>query len=245
MWSWLRGGKAAKSTMHAGETIQVDKIILLKPQTKKVTVHDVALTIVPGSEMRCVMGRKLWARVEDAIENDESPLQQKRSERCEQEIRDALQDLIQQVKRQPDLDGQIKQQAEFLLRVSCATLWRAKFDLQSASFLPPMEIRPKPGATPTRVRRHYRWSADQDKFLATHLKDLVDAGVISHIESEWLCPIVLVQKNDDTWRLCVDPATLNRVTIPMKWEVPKIREFLQHNLAGCSWFSKFDFVAMF
>ena len=108
-----------------------------------------------------------------------------------------------------------------------------------------MEIKLYPGATPTRIRRHYRWTAEQDAFLAKHLRDLVDAGVISHVESEWLCPIVLVRKNDRSWRLCVDPATLNRVTVPMTWEVPKVREFLQDKLAGCKWFSKFDFVAMF
>ena len=31
----------------------------------------------------------------------------------------------------------------------------------------------------------------------------------------------------------------------MTWEVPKIRSLLQHRLAGCTWFAKFDFVAMF
>ena len=245
MWKWLHGGPEPKSKLHANESITIDEIIVLKPQTKKITVRNVQLVIVPGSEMRCIMGRKLWGQIEDSIENDESPLQDKSRERCEREIRTALDDLVQQVYRQPGLSTEIKRQAEFLLKVSCATLWRAKFDLQSASYLPPMEIRLQPGATPTRIRRHYRWSAEQDEFLARHLRDLVDAGVISHIESEWLCPIVLVHKNDNTWRLCVDPATLNRVTKPMTWEVPKVREFLQHNLSGCSWFSKYDFVAMF
>ena len=226
MWKWLHGGPEPKSKLHANESITIDEIIVLKPQTKKITVRNVQLVIVPGSEMRCIMGRKLWGQIEDSIENDESPLQDKSRERCEREIRTALDDLVQQVYRQPGLSTEIKRQAEFLLKVSCATLWRAKFDLQSASYLPPMEIRLQPGATPTRIRRHYRWSAEQDEFLARHLRDLVDAGVISHIESEWLCPIVLVHKNDNTWRLCVDPATLNRVTKPMTWEVPKVREFL-------------------
>lgn len=78
-----------------------------------------------------------------------------------------------------------------------------------------MEIKLVPGATPTKIRRNYRWSAEQEAFLAKHLRDLVNAGVISHVDSPWLCPIVLVRKNDNTWRLCVDPATLNKVTIPM------------------------------
>ena len=66
--------------------------------------------------------------------------------------------------------------------------------------------------------RHYRWTAEQDAFLAAHLKDLVDTGAISYVGSECLCPIVLVKKNDGSWRLCVDPATLNQTTIPMTWE---------------------------
>lgn len=31
----------------------------------------------------------------------------------------------------------------------------------------------------------------------------------------------------------------------LTWEVPKVREFLQTRLTGCSWFCTFDFVTMF
>ena len=220
-------------------------MVVLLPHTCKVTLTEVDVHIVPGDEMRCLLGRDVWERIEGGTESNESPLQHKTSKQCSDEVAAALNGLVEQVNRQPGLSDVIKQQSEFMLRVTCKTLWRAKFDLQSASFLPPMEIHLYPDATPTKIRRHYRWSQEQDEFLAKHLKDLVNAGVISHIESEWLCPIVLVRKTDGSWRLCVDPATLNRVTIPMTWEVPKVRAFLQDRLAGCTWFSKFDFVAMF
>ena len=245
MWEWLQAGGTPNSVLHEGDTINMHNVVVLKPDTHKVMLHDVPLIVVPGNKMRCIMGRTLWGRINDANESDESPLQHKTSARCEQEVEDSLSELVRQVYGQPDLGHDIKRQTEFLLRVSCKSMWRAKFDLQSASFLPPMEIRLQPGATPTKIRRHYRWSEEQDRFLERHLRDLVDAGIISHIESEWLCPIVLVRKNDDSWRLCVDPATLNQVTIPMTWEVPRIRAFLQDKLCGCSWFSKFDFVSMF
>ena len=43
----------------------------------------------------------------------------------------------------------------------------------------------------------------------------------------------------------MDPGSLNAATIPMIWEVPKVRSLLQDKLVGCSWFAKFDFIAMF
>ena len=52
-------------------------------------------------------------------------------------------------------------------------------------------------------------------------------------------------KPDLSWRLCVDPNALNRATVPMTWEIPRVRELLQTQLRGAQWFCKFDFISMF
>ena len=57
--------------------------------------------------------------------------------------------------------------------------------------------------------------------------------------------MVLVVKPDLTWRLCVDPSMLNRSTVTMIWDVPKVRELVQEQLKGMKWMWKFDFVSMF
>ena len=74
---------------------------------------------------------------------------------------------------------------------------------------------------------------------------LVNVGIISRVDSEWCCPVVLVIKPDKTWRLCVDPSRLNEATIPMNWNIPKVREIMQESLQGTKWMCQFDFIHMF
>ena len=57
--------------------------------------------------------------------------------------------------------------------------------------------------------------------------------------------MVLVIKPDQTWRLCVDPNALNKQTIPMQWEIPRVRDKVQEQLRGVKWMCQFDFVSMF
>lgn len=75
-------------------------------------------------------------------------------------------------------------------------MWKTKYDLQKPAEFPPMEIRLKPDARPTKIRRHYRWTTEQRLFLRKLLKKLVDVGVISRVDSEWCCLVVLVIKAD-------------------------------------------------
>ena len=119
--------------------------------------------------------------------------------------------------------------------------WKAKYDLQEPAELPPMRIVLREGAKPAKIKRHYHWTQEQREFLRMLLKKLVDGGIISRVDSEWCCPVVLVIKPDLTWRLCVDPSALNKVTVPMVWDIPKVRELVQENLRGVKWMSKFDF----
>ena len=61
-------------------------------------------------------------------------------------------------------------------------------------------------------------------------RKLVDGDIISRVDNEWCCPVVLVIKPDLTWRLCVDSSTLNKTTVSMVWDIPKVRELIQDNL---------------
>ena len=99
MWEWLQAGGPPRSTLHAGQGILMHNVVVLQPHTRKVTLHDVQLHVVPGNETRMIIGRQLWGRIQDAHESDESPLQHKTSARCKQEIDDALNDLVQQMCR--------------------------------------------------------------------------------------------------------------------------------------------------
>ena len=78
-----------------------------------------------------------------------------------------------------------------------------------------MRIRLKSGAKLAKIRRVYNWTSDQKEFLRMLINKLVNVGIISRVNLEWCCPVVLVIKPDKTWRLCVDPSRLNDPTIPM------------------------------
>ena len=139
----------------------------------------------------------------------------------------------------PQLYTETKDKVHDMLNHRYNHIWKGKYDLEQPAAFPPMKIRLKPGATPSKIRRHYRWTKEQLRKL---IKKLVDVGVISKVDSEWCCPVVLAVKPDGTWRLCVDPSKLNEATVPMIWEIPEV---MQKQLTGVGWMCKFDFCAMF
>ncbi|CAG2223353.1 Transposon Ty3-G Gag-Pol polyprotein,Transposon Ty3-I Gag-Pol polyprotein [Mytilus edulis] len=55
----------------------------------------------------------------------------------------------------------------------------------------------------------------------------------------WSAPIVLVQKKDSSWRLCVDYRKLNDRTIKDAYPIPRIEDNLDA-LNGSKWFSSLD-----
>jgi hypothetical protein len=71
---------------------------------------------------------------------------------------------------------------------------------------------------------------------------LLDQGVITHSNSAFASPVLLVKKGDaqeKAWRLVVDYRQLNALTVKGKYLLPVIDELLDE-LAGSTWFSKLD-----
>ncbi|XP_071679939.1 uncharacterized protein [Lolium perenne] len=75
--------------------------------------------------------------------------------------------------------------------------------------------------------------------IERQIKELLDQGVITHSNSAFGSPILLVKKADHTWRLVVDYRHLNALTVKGKYPLPIIDELLDE-LAGVHWFSKLD-----
>ncbi len=68
---------------------------------------------------------------------------------------------------------------------------------------------------------------------------MLDANIIRPSRSPYASPVILVQKKDNTIRMCVDFRRLNKVTVSEQWPLPRIDDILD-GLLGSKWFSTLD-----
>jgi hypothetical protein len=71
------------------------------------------------------------------------------------------------------------------------------------------------------------------------VKRMLHQGVIRHSQSPWSSPIVMVQKKDLSWRLCIDYRRVNDITHRDAYPIPRIDAALD-SLAGSKWFTTLD-----
>ncbi len=92
----------------------------------------------------------------------------------------------------------------------------------------------KPVRQPVRRTPLGFWNEEE-----THLKKMLEAGIVVPSSSEWASPIVLVRKKDGGVRWCIDYHQLNDLTIKDAYPLPKIEECLDV-LGGAKTFSTLD-----
>jgi hypothetical protein len=71
------------------------------------------------------------------------------------------------------------------------------------------------------------------------MQEILQKGHIRPNSSPCESPIVLGQKKDGTWQLCIDYISLNKITVKNRYPIPRIDD-LHDQLKGGNFFSNID-----
>ncbi|MCO5552340.1 hypothetical protein L7F22_005851 [Adiantum nelumboides] len=95
-----------------------------------------------------------------------------------------------------------------------------------------------PGSSPPN-KPPYRVSQAQQEEIMRQVNELVEKGMVRSSSSPFCSPVLLVQKKDGTYRMCVDYRALNRITIKNRFPMPRVEDLFD-KLQGSTYFSRID-----
>ena len=81
--------------------------------------------------------------------------------------------------------------------------------------------------------------------IKRQIHDLLQKGHIRPSSSHCGSPIVLVQKKDGTWRLCIDYRALNKITVRNRYLIPRIDDQRYQRLPLSLWLLQKNVVSSF
>ncbi|XP_027088526.2 uncharacterized protein [Coffea arabica] len=99
----------------------------------------------------------------------------------------------------------------------------------------------KPGAQPFKLKP-YRYLHSQKNDIEKQVTMMFQHGIARNSNSPFASPVLLVKKNEGTWRFCVDCRKLNAITIKDCYPIPNVNELL-NELVGSKYKSMLDWTA--
>ncbi|MCO5604577.1 hypothetical protein L7F22_058745 [Adiantum nelumboides] len=95
-----------------------------------------------------------------------------------------------------------------------------------------------PGSSPPN-RPPYRVSYAQQEEILTQVNELLKKGLVKPSSSPFCSPVLLVQKKDGSYRMCIDYRALNKQMINNRFPVPRIEDIFDR-LQGSTYYSRID-----
>lgn len=90
------------------------------------------------------------------------------------------------------------------------------------------------GTNPVNIRP-YRYSAVQKSVIEELVEDMLQQGIIRTSKSSFASPVVLVEKKNGGWRICVDYREFNKATVKNRYPIPLIEDLFDE-FGGCESF---------
>lgn len=143
----------------------------------------------------------------------------------------------------PSLTPEQRRQLEHLL-VSYADVFANPDRPPPSSNLTPYEIPLVPDAQPVRVPPRHRWSPAEARQVQEEVDRMLAGGVIRRSHSPWSSPIVLVRKQDNSLRFCVDFRKVNDLVVDDSWPIRRIDDIMDA-LQAPRYFSTLDLKSAF
>jgi hypothetical protein len=90
----------------------------------------------------------------------------------------------------------------------------------------------------------YHHSLMENEEIKCHIQEMLEKGHIRPSSSPCRSLIVLMQKKDRTWRLCIDYRALNKITVRNRYPIPQIDDLLDQR-KGAKYLSKIDLKSIY
>ena len=138
-----------------------------------------------------------------------------------------------------EMNGLSSKGLKTLRRMICKEFrdcWRLQLQKGDVAAVPEFEIELEVDAKQPKRPHSRKYSLEQLTFMRQELKRLLEAGVIRPSKSNWLSATHMVPKKEKgEWRTTGDFREMNKKTIPILFQLPRIEDIL-HALKGQNFF---------
>ena len=160
---------------------------------------------------------------------------------CPLSVRDEILNIVTDVRLRRGVA--IARRLKTILCTHQTRIAKSKFDIGCITGIE-YEVPLKPGHRDPIYCNPYPTSPHHQKIIDETVEALLQCGFIEPYDGPWAAPVLMIENNDGSWRMCVDYSIRNSITQTNAYPCPNINDSLQ-SFRGKKVFSKFDLCKAF